>query len=179
MSFNRPKCFSIDTRFFHCVLLGLILFGYVSGENVKENAIDNESEEQVAKINYRLPNNTKPESYDITLITSIDQNDLSFSGRVIINLVVLEPSYNITIHARKLNIKAINLAEASGAVNRLHPFTYDNVTEFLVIPSQTELQKDTKYALTIEYSGELTSNKCDGFYASHYINSKGELKKVF
>lgn len=128
-------------------------------------------------INYRLPNNTKPESYDITLITNIDQNDFNFTGRVVITLRVLEASNNITIHARQLEIKTITLTTvASGMIINLHPHTYDNITEFLVIPTQTELKKDTQYILTVEYAGILRTGS-SGFYRGSYTNSKGETRQ--
>lgn len=130
-----------------------------------------------SRIDYRLPNNTKPNSYDITIATNIDRNDFSFSGRVVINLHVLEPSYNITIHARQLNIKTISLATSFGVGIHLNPHTHDNVTDHLVVPTQVQLQKDTPYILTVEYSGVLRNDML-GFYRDTYINAKGETKKV-
>lgn len=177
MSFSAIRAY--NSSLFHVLLLGLILFCYVNGQNVSENVIvdDDNVDAKVKPVHYRLPNNTKPESYDITLITNIHEKEFSFSGRVAIKLVVLEASHNITIHARQLNIKTIDLSTISGTAIKLNPFTYDNVTEFLVIPTQSELQKDTIYVLTVEYAGELRP-PCDGFYRTSYTNSKGETKKV-
>lgn len=143
-------------------------------QQIDNAAIDDTT---INKVNYRLPNNTKPESYDITIITNIDENDFNFTGRVVINLNVLEASQNITIHARQLNIKTIKLTTTSGTEIKLNPFTYDNITEFLVIPTQVQLQTDTQYKLTIEYSGVLRTGST-GFYRSSYTNSNGEIRKV-
>lgn len=134
-------------------------------------------QEQVEKINYRLPNNTKPESYDLTLATSIDRNDFNFTGRVVVKLDVLEASHHITIHARQLTIKAIQLVTLSGCAIHLNPYTYDNVTEFLVIPTQTQLQKGTQYVLTVVYSGVLRTDR-RGFYRASYVNAMGAIRKV-
>lgn len=132
---------------------------------------------KTSQINYRLPNNTKPDSYDITIATNIDRNDFSFSGRVVINLHVLEPSYNITIHARQLDIKRISLLTSFGVGIQLNPHAHDNVTDHLVIPTQVQLQEDTPYTLTVDYSGVLRTDRL-GFYRDTYINAKGETKKV-
>lgn len=141
---------------------------------IEKTAIDSKGHN---KINYRLPNNTKPESYDITISTNIDRNDFNFSGRVVMNLHVLEATHNITIHARQLNIKTIKLISTSGAVINLNPYIYNNITEFLVIPSQIELQTGTQYILTIEYAGVLRAGSF-GFYRSSYISANGETRNV-
>lgn len=158
------------------VLLSLLL--YVANTNghrwLRNSAVSTTKPNQ---INYRLPNNTKPDSYDITIATNIHRNDFSFSGRVVINLHVLEPSYNITIHARQLDIKAIRLVTSFGGVVYLNSHVHDNVTDHLFIPTQVQLQKDTQYILTVEYSGVLRTDRL-GFYRDTYINAKGETKKV-
>lgn len=140
-------------------------------------SINGQQSQNIEEINYRLPNNTKPNSYDITLATNIDKNDFSFTGRVAIKLVVLETSYNITIHARQLTIKTINLSTQSGAAINLSPFIYDKVTEFLVIPTNAPLQKGLQYLLIVRYSGVLRIDR-KGFYRATYVNAQGETKKV-
>lgn len=162
-------------HFLQYVVLSSLFYVSVSGHRWLGNPAAYNME--TSQINYRLPNNTKPDSYDITLSTNIDRNDFSFSGCVVINFHVLEPSYNITIHARQLSIKTIKLATSFGVVINLNPYTHDNVTDHLVIPTQVQLQKYTQYILTIEYSGVLRTDTM-GFYRNTYVNAKGETKKV-
>lgn len=177
MEFFAKKCF--DVQMFAVVALRHLLAGLlfcaiiVNGRPHIDNAAIDET--VTYGINYRLPNNTRPESYDITLITNIDQNDFNFMGCVVITLRVLEASHNITIHARQLNIHTVKLATIAGEAIDLNPFTYDDVTEFLVIPSKMELQKDTQYMLTVDYSGVLRTSSM-GFYRGSYTNSKGEIR---
>lgn len=129
------------------------------------------------EISYRLPNNTKPENYDITIITYFDTNNFIFSGTVIIDLRVLEESCSITVHARQLTINLVRLMTKNGSPVKLKPFTYDPTTEFVTIPTQNQLIKDTNYILTLGYVGELRTDK-GGFYATSYTNSKGETRQV-
>lgn len=176
MEFFAKMCCDVQMFAFvlRHLLVGLLFCAiFVNGRPHIDNAAMDDT--VTYGINYRLPNNTRPESYDITLITNIDQNDFNFMGSVVIQLRVLEASHNITIHARQLNIKTVKLATLSGTPIDLNPFTYDNVTEFLVVPSRMELQKDTQYALTVDYSGELRTNSM-GFYRGSYTNSKGEIR---
>lgn len=159
--------------FFKYVLLSLLFYADTNGLSWQSNPTVFTTE--TSQINYRLPNNTKPYSYDITIATNIDRNDFSFAGRVVINLHVLEPSYNITIHARQLDIKKIRLVTAFGVEISLDSHAHDNVTDHLVIPTQVQLQIDTPYILTVEYSGVLRTDRL-GFYRDTYINAKGETR---
>lgn len=156
------------------VLLSLLLFANTNGHRWQRSSAEFATE--TSQNNYRLPNNTKPNSYDITIATDIDRNEFGFSGRVVIDLIVLEPSFNITIHARQLDIKTISLVNPFGVIH-LNSHTHDNVTDHLVIPTQVQLEKDTPYTLTIEYSGVLRTDRL-GFYRDTYINAKGETKQV-
>lgn len=140
-------------------------------------ASDYDLAESANRTNYRLPNNTKPESYDIKVISNIDRIEFDFTGTVTINLIVLKTSSEITLHARKLSIKSVKLTTKSGRSIDLKTFTYDTTTEFLTIPTDTVLEMNSKYILTIEYVGELRVEHY-GFYRSSYVNSQGETKQV-
>lgn len=156
--------------FYGCLVISVLFSVVMSAHHSMNDAGADE-------ISYRLPNNTKPENYDITLVTNIHKNDFKFSGTVIINLRALETSYNIVLHARQLIIKSVKLMTQTGTNVRLNPFIFDAITEFLTIPTQSQLQKDNNYILTIEYSGELRTDQ-HGFYRSSYVNSRGETKQV-
>lgn len=178
------KCLVIFGTVFHSVVMYLtvysvlsLVFCVVSSErrSIERTAVE-KLQTDINEIKYRLPNNTKPINYDITLITNIDKNEFNFSGVAVISLQVLETSANITLHARQLTIKSVKLTTLSGIMIRLNPSTYDVTTEFLTIPTQN-LYKDMNYVLTIEYSGELRTDQF-GFYRSSYVNSNGETKQV-
>lgn len=168
-------------KFFEYFLIGILCFAVVSGEfrplepnNVRKMELDSRDGET----KYRLPNSTKPENYDITLSTAVDEDNFNFDGTVKIRVHVLEATSNITIHARQLTIKSIALSDPStGTDIDLNPYVYEIVTEFLIIPAKTQLEKDKYYLLVITYTGELRTDN-GGFYRSSYVDAIGVTKQV-
>lgn len=164
--------------------IGSILFGSlllcvvaISGHQpIDHNFINIFDASDTSNLNYRLPNNTKPEHYAITLTTNIDKNEFSFTGEVIITLRALESTKNITLHQRQLTIDKVVLLLANGRQIKVN-YNYDKTTEFLEISVADELEKDQRYFLTINYRGELRTDS-GGFYRSSYNNSKNEIRSV-
>lgn len=125
--------------------------------------------------NYRLPNNTIPQTYDITLTLALESNQFDFNGTVKIQIKALETTSNITLHMRQLSIATIKLEDKSNNQDiDFEPYTYDTVTEFVIIP--TQLEKDKIYLLTITYMGELRTDN-HGFYRSSYVNANSMTRQ--
>lgn len=122
--------------------------------------------------NYRLPNNTHPESYDISLVTRVDVEDFDFSGLVKIRIVVDHPTREIVLHARQLVITNVKLTKALGLIEvKTLPFKYDNVREFLKIPIDgVDLNTGDRLRLDISYHNTLRKDG-GGFYRSFYTNT--------
>lgn len=130
------------------------------------------------EVNYRLPNDTIPESYDITLTTNVHNNVDDFTGEAIIKIKVLKKTSSITLHHRKLTITSVNLiAQGTGSKVNEDDGTYDDVTEFLTIKCKRELTVDESLFLTITYTGKLRDDM-GGFYKSSYVDSSGTRKQV-
>lgn len=128
--------------------------------------------------NYRLPNNTRPISYDVQLTTHVHtQTDFSFTGIVAIRLLAVEASNTISLHHRQLTISASSLALASGGANvPLNNFAYDDVTEILTYTlTSGGLMVDSEYILTITYNGTLRTDEA-GFYRSSYLADDGSRR---
>lgn len=87
-------------------LLGVLA---VQAVPVKEKATPKDD-----PISYRLPNNTRPITYDVHITTRVDKGDFTFTGQVLIVLQVYDTTSDITIHARQLTINSINLTVTSG-----------------------------------------------------------------
>lgn len=127
-------------------------------------------------VNYRLPNTTHPETYDISLLTRVDQNNFDFNGVVKIGIVVDQPTREIVLHARQLTVTRVQLARLSGNIPidiQILPHTYEVVTEFLKITTNgVNLIPGDRLELHIAYSGILREDEM-GFYKSSYINTNG------
>lgn len=126
------------------------------------------------QINYRLPNNTKPDAYDISIITDIDQGIFEFSGSVTIYITALTHTDSITLHARQLNVTSFTLKSKSGKRYTIAPPDYDKQTEFLTFRIlNDQLLAGEKVALIIKYNGVLRSDQ-SGFYWSSYNDNNGK-----
>lgn len=126
--------------------------------------------------NYRLPNNTSPSHYDVTLTTNVHTGNLDFKGVVVITIRVdLEETKSIVLHARQLaNYSATLLDTVTSISKRLNP-GYASDTEFLTLTPEdnSELVQGRIYTVTIEYDGKLRTDN-GGFYLSTYINATGQ-----
>lgn len=127
-------------------------------------------------VNYHLPNNTHPETYDLSLWTRVDAEDFDYVGTVKIGIVVDEPTREIFLHYRQLIVTNVTLTRLNGSAQTnipILPYTYDLVPEFLQIATnEIDLNAGDRLILEINYFGTL-SNDLRGFYRSSYINSKG------
>lgn len=128
-------------------------------------------------VDYHLPMNTRPHNYDITLIVDVDRDRSNFSGKVSIDLNVVESSNDITINSHGLVIKSATLFNSNDVQIELNSITYNDTTEFLTISARNTLIKNSYYKLIIEYVGQLQNNAM-GFYKKSYIDSMGQMKQV-
>lgn len=130
-------------------------------------------------VNYRLPNNTWPVSYEVNLTTNIHtQTEFTFTGEVAIRFKVLTASRTITLHQRQLTILSSDLVLASN-LNQpiaLLPFEYNQVNEFLTFTlANGDLIVNNEYILSIRYNGTLRSDEA-GFYRSSYLATDGSRR---
>lgn len=127
-------------------------------------------------INYRLPNDTRPETYDISIRTQIDVGDSDFTGTVRIGIVVINTTRSVVVHMRKLTAINVSLWRyVNGNLNvvPIIPFQYDAGTEFLTITTNgIDLKAGERISLIIDYSGILSDDK-RGFYRTSYSSING------
>jgi aminopeptidase N len=123
---------------------------------------------------YRLPNNTVPEAYDITLTTRVDNADFIFNGNVRISILATEATSLITLHHRQLTIVDVRLWTITSQEVSVGAFSYNPDLEFLEIPVNVGgLTAGTRYILEINYIGTLREDN-NGFYRSSYRNDNGD-----
>lgn len=127
-------------------------------------------------VSYRLPNETHPETYDLSLVTRVDEGDFNYEGVVKIEIVVDSPTRKIVLHKSRLTVLDIKLTKITGAALELVPilpYTYDSVTEKLTIStSETILNTGDRLNLDISFVNVLSTDG-RGFYRTSYDDSTG------
>lgn len=127
---------------------------------------------------YRLPNNTEPIRYDISLTTDVHRGETAFNGTVRITIQALESTNEITLHYRQITIEDITLYTAPLVNEPLLiqgnvAFNLVEDLEFLVIQPITPLVATQQYIVQIVYRGLLRDDNM-GFYRSSYRNPEGQ-----
>lgn len=125
---------------------------------------------------YRLPSNTVPETYHITLTTNIHQGIKGFNGTVEIGLKTVQDTQNITIHKRHMDIIHVDLWQQNSTNPELiDNIIFDGVTEKLTILTENILPNNTQYLLKITYNGTLRTDQA-GFYESYYFDERNKKR---
>ncbi|KAH8346509.1 hypothetical protein KR084_001696 [Drosophila pseudotakahashii] len=128
--------------------------------------------------NYRLPNETIPSHYAVSLSTNVHTGDTVFNGTVAITLSVVESTTKIVVHARQLENYTASIIQqgVAEAVAQDLTFEYEAEREFLTF-SKTGLTfaEGTTWILTINYQGHLRTDN-GGFYLSTFTDEEGNTK---
>ncbi|CAG9799845.1 unnamed protein product [Chironomus riparius] len=137
----------------------------------EENNLINQADETTS---YRLPNNTIPIDYEITLTTNIHRNLSEFSGTVKIHVKLMENSSSITLHSRQLEIERIDIYQPGMPFPTITDAIFEEIksNEFLVVKLPKIYETGTEFVLAISYLGKLREDST-GFYRGDYINSAG------
>lgn len=136
--------------------------GFKSKEISKEINLDE------VPTSYRLPNDSIPLGYSVTLITDIDQEIFTFNGRVEIHIRVINPTSVITLHYRQINITKVEQRKLDNLVFR-RDLQFEKIPshDFLKI-NLTETSKiGDEFLLEIQYDGILRDDG-GGFYRAFY-----------
>lgn len=136
---------------------------------VHSEATDND----IKAINYRLPGKTRPETYQISIVTRIDLAIFDFSGNVKINIIVEELTREIVLHAKQIvinNLTLWRLTEDNYTDIKLLPYETEEATQFLIIKTDgIDLNVGDKLMINIGYNGVLGAD-ANGFFRSFYEN---------
>lgn len=131
---------------------------------------------------FRLPNDTVPVHYYLSLDTDIHENGTSaFSGQVRITIKVVEQTSVITIHYRQQTVTLINLYNYTDAPvepplieEDIDPILIEDF-EFLQIRTSAPLVVDQLYIVEITFNNTLRDDN-SGFYRSSYNTTQGETR---
>lgn len=118
---------------------------------------------------YRLPNNTRPETYDIKIETWIDQGNPTFFGSVRIGIVAIESTDYIRIHHNVAQLESVRLSTVDDVSVPIGRYSYNRTFTFLTIPMAEgrNLTQGTRYFIDIDYVG--TMNDYNGFFRGSYV----------
>lgn len=154
-----------------CLLAALVFVGKHYGKNTSQADIEKITSKYSV---VRLPNDTFPIHYDITLEPNIISGD--FQGKVNITIDVTQTRENLIVHSKNLSITEVGLESA----NSSKIFAVQNVREnfmddtILVYPNQEVLPG--VYYLSFNFTGSLL-NKTFGLYRSQYIDKEKKEKR--
>ncbi|KAL7021704.1 hypothetical protein ACKWTF_011988 [Chironomus riparius] len=168
----------------YILLINIFLIYYASaGPKVKPSRFNEEdfnfddvviSKFNLSSLSFRLPNNTVPIHYDVSLLTDIHLGNFDFFGTVTIDIRVVEASETITVHYRQLSISSIDLLDFSGNMLESNvDFEQIEEVEFLVIKPHILLLEFNRYKVVIRYRGLLRTDDY-GFYRASYFNEEGK-----
>lgn len=133
-------------------------------------------------INYRLPDDLRPDHYDINLRPYLLESDkakrFTFDGEVFINITVVKRTNKIVLHSKNLKFSKREYCEDIAkpqtciALKEREP---DSKTDIVTYILDAELPANSVYVLHFKYKGSM-DNDMHGFYRSSYINSKNETE---
>lgn len=131
-------------------------------------------------VNYRLPNNTKPAAYYLSIKTNIAESDFDFHGQVRIKINILESTVQITLHQHGLKIHSTRLTSETGKYIDTKSPKYDSDKDFIIFETIDRILVPGQIVfLIIKYQGTLSVENL-GFYRSSYyddaMNQRYEIK---
>ncbi|MGV3554142.1 MAG: M1 family metallopeptidase [Croceibacterium sp.] len=115
-----------------------------------------------------LPRNARP--YHYTIEVAPDAADLSFTGFVVIDLELFEPSQTITVHSNKLTISRARVVPAAGGAGAPLTVALDADAETATFAAPDALAAG-RYRLEIDYSGPI-GRQPSGFFALDYPDKR-------
>lgn len=129
---------------------------------------------------YRLRNESTPLHYDLYIRTSVHNGEMSFQGKLDIDIHIEKDTPSLTLHSRDLTIFNAQIIKhsAQGYDSDDLKITFDKNHDFLILSYSDEEKsfiKDTDVKLNINYKGELRTDNI-GFYLSTYRDSDNKLQ---
>lgn len=142
--------------------------------NEKKTIVDKSrySENVETAPNYRLPGDILPKHYDIFLnldFNKFEISDYKYNGKVTINLKANKKTKEIKIHFTNLiSLTKKELYKNSNEIKIIDEKSVDG-TDISILTLEKELEENSIYNLTLEYTGEI-SNLGKGFYKGSYVD---------
>ena len=110
---------------------------------------------------YQLSTKIKPNNYILNLTP--DFNTMTFTGKVIIELSILEPTNQITMNSIELDLINASISTDSNTLSS-NEFKYNEEKEQVTINFENTIN-ESNAVLSIEFTGVL-NDRLHGFYRS-------------
>ena len=139
----------------------------------------------VIQLNYRLPTDLIPYSYDVTsdfqfqTINTV-YNGFPYNGEVTIWFKCVRTTSNLVLHINKLDvdnssISLKSLTDSSFTEMKAFKWYNDYTRHFFIANLTQQLRAGQNYTLSMKYVGYLTDDNA-GFYRSSYIDENNNKK---
>ncbi|XP_070499402.1 aminopeptidase N-like [Chironomus tepperi] len=111
---------------------------------------------------YRLPNNSYPLNYGLSLRVSVEDKSSYFTGRVKIHIKIKESSDSVTLHAKDLSIRSIILTDLTSMTKYVRvSYKIVDIGDLLIINLPYSMSPDSEIHLDINYHGYMTEASDD------------------
>lgn len=159
-----------------CLLTMLVLVGRHIMNNSHENSQDHfppKNTTPVAERSFkRLPGDTRPIFYDISLFTDLIRS--IYKGSVNITLKVYHPRNDLVIHSKELLISKVILTNCQGEQIRILKVSEVVDDQVIIITTQQRVLPGL-YHLFLNFNGKLL-NRLWGYYRTIYTKSGKESR---
>lgn len=145
---------------------------YITGDRFARSEM-NDDEKSFPHKEILLPKDLTPERYQVYLHPNLTTFD--FHGGVKIDIICENPTRNILLHMKKLNITSYGVQDSSGNHLSVLRVAHSKKLEQYLVQMRDELQKGEKYTLKLDFNG-LLSNTMAGFYKSSYKTKSGKMR---
>ena len=124
----------------------------------------------------QLPRNVRPTQYDVAIIP--DAVGMTFSGKVVISIEVLQPTSAITLNAIDLHFTAVRLTDATGKPLFPSPKVRVNAADQTTTFTFGHLIPIGHYQLGLDYTGKI-GTQAVGLFALDYDSPTGHKRALY
>lgn len=138
------------------------------------NTLGQESQEMDV---FRLPDTTKPESYDLLIVPTLNgPYDSCYSGDVKIVILPNKCTNTITLNVREVDITQVTISECHGQSAKeikVVEQIFVSKNEQFIIKLDTSIVPDKKYVLKMKFAASIRSEIDEsGLYMRSYVEDK-------
>ena len=134
------------------------------------------SRDKVGQATTQLPRNVRPRHYDVAIIP--DAAAMTFSGKVVIAIDVLQPTSSITLNAIDLHFTAVRLAGATGKPLFAPPKVRVNAGDQTATFTFGHSIPTGRYQLGLDYTGKI-GTQAAGLFALDYDSPTSHKRALY